>query len=395
MGEHGHTGRAGGPAGGHGQRVARFAGFGEAGGVQDRGAEGRRPPGIDRQDRIAVVPGPAEAVEERGVIGIEHHQAGHGWQATDSWVRLVDVMTAAASPSPPVGWRCWVAGARPRTLPAAIVPVLVGTACAVGVAEIHGWRAVAAGVVALGLQIGTNFANDYSDGVRGTDDPAERVGPVRLVGWGIKPAAAVKRAALVSFLVAMAAGLALAVAVGPELVLVGAASVAAGWFYTGGSRPYGYYGFGEVFVFVFFGLVATVGSAYVQTGYLTGLSAVAAVPVGLLATALLVVNNLRDIPGDSRSGKRTLAVRLGDRRTRVLYVGLLVLAFMAVPLVAGGFGRGPAAAALLGIVLARPPVVRVLEGARGVALIPVLGATGRVQLVTGVLLAAGLWIGAP
>ncbi len=304
-------------------------------------------------------------------------------------------MTAAASPSPPVGWRCWVAGARPRTLPAAIVPVLVGTACAVGVAEIHGWRAVAAGVVALGLQIGTNFANDYSDGVRGTDDPAERVGPVRLVGWGIKPAAAVKRAALVSFLVAMAAGLALAVAVGPELVLVGAASVAAGWFYTGGSRPYGYYGFGEVFVFVFFGLVATVGSAYVQTGYLTGLSAVAALPVGLLATALLVVNNLRDIPGDSRSGKRTLAVRLGDRRTRVLYVGLLVLAFMAVPLVAGGFGRGPAAAALVGIVLARPPVVRVLEGARGVALIPVLGATGRVQLVTGVLLAAGLWIGAP
>ncbi|MSO87141.1 MAG: 1,4-dihydroxy-2-naphthoate polyprenyltransferase [Acidimicrobiia bacterium] len=304
-------------------------------------------------------------------------------------------MTVAASPSPPVGWRCWVAGARPRTLPAAIVPVLVGTACAVGVAEIHAWRAVAAGVVALGLQIGTNFANDYSDGVRGTDDPTERVGPVRLVGWGIKPAAAVKRAALASFLIAVVAGLALAVAVGPELLLVGAASVAAGWFYTGGSRPYGYYGFGEVFVFVFFGLVATVGSAYVQTGYLTGLSAVAAVPVGLLATALLVVNNLRDIPGDSRSGKRTLAVRLGDRRTRVLYVGLLVLAFMAVPLVAGGFGRGPAAAALVGIVLARQPVARVLEGARGVALIPVLGATGRVQLVTGALLAAGLWIGAP
>ncbi len=304
-------------------------------------------------------------------------------------------MTPAAPSDPPVGWRAWVAGARPRTLPAAVVPVLVGTACAVGVVEIQLWRAIAAGVVALGLQIGTNFANDYSDGVRGTDDPAQRVGPVRLVGWGIQPAAAVKRAALGSFLVAMVAGLALAVAVGPELVLVGAASVAAGWFYTGGSHPYGYYGFGEVFVFVFFGLVATVGSAYVQTGYLTDLSAVAAVPVGLLATALLVVNNLRDIPGDTRSGKRTLAVRLGDRRTRVLYVSLLALAFMTVPVVAGGFGRGPAAAALVGIVLARQPVVQVLEGASGAALIPVLGATGRVQLVTGALLAAGLWIGAP
>jgi 1,4-dihydroxy-2-naphthoate octaprenyltransferase len=288
-----------------------------------------------------------------------------------------------------------VAGARPRTLPAAVVPVLVGTACAHGVVDVIVWRAIAAGVVALALQIGTNFANDYSDGVRGTDDPRRRVGPVRLVGWGLKPPRSVKAAALLSFAVAGAAGLALAAAVGPELVVVGAAALAAGWFYTGGSHPYGYYGFGELFVFVFFGLVATLGSTYVQTETVTGLSAVAAVPVGLLATALLVVNNLRDIPGDTTSGKRTLAVRLGDGRTRAFYVGLLVTAFVAVPVVAGGFDRAPAAVALVGVVLARRPVLQVLEGARGPELIPVLGATGRVQLIAGTLLAAGIWLGAP
>jgi 1,4-dihydroxy-2-naphthoate octaprenyltransferase len=214
------------------------------------------------------------------------------------------------------------------------------------------------------------------------------------VGWGLQPPKAVKAAALLSFAVAGVAGLALAVAVGPELVLVGAAALAAGWFYTGGSHPYGYYGFGELFVFVFFGLVATIGSTYVQTESLTALAAVAAVPVGLLATALLVINNLRDIPGDTTSGKRTLAVRLGDRRTRALYVGMLVAAFVAVPVVAGGFDRAPAAVALVGVVLARGPVLRVLEGATGPALIPVLGSTGRVQLITGALLAAGIWLGA-
>lgn len=299
-------------------------------------------------------------------------------------------------PPPPTGARAWLAGARPRTLPAAIVPVLVGTACAVGVAdEVVAWRALAAGIVALALQIGTNYANDYSDGVRGTDEPGLRVGPVRLVGWGIKPPGAVKRAALLSFLVAGLAGLALAVAVGPELVVVGVAAIAAGWFYTGGSHPYGYYGFGELFVFVFFGLVATAGSTYVHTGSITALSVVAAVPVGLLATALLVINNLRDIPGDTVSGKRTLAVRLGDGRTRALYTAMLVATFVAVPIVAGGFDRAPAAVALVGVVLARHPVLHVLSGARGPALIPVLGATGRVQLVTGALLAAGIALGAP
>jgi len=296
----------------------------------------------------------------------------------------------------PTGWRAWVAGARPRTLPAAVVPVLVGTACALGVADqVVVWRAVAAGVVALALQIGTNYANDYSDGVRGTDEPGLRVGPVRLVGWGIMSPRAVKIAALTSFLVAAVVGFALVLAVGWELLVVGVAAIAAGWFYTGGSHPYGYYGYGELFVFVFFGLVATVGSTYVHTEAVTGLSFVAAIPVGLLATALLVVNNLRDIPGDTESGKRTLAVRIGDRRTRALYTALLVIAFVCVPVVAGGFDRAPAAVALVGVVMARRPVLRVLEGARGPALIPVLGATGAVQLATGVLLAAGIALGAP
>lgn len=303
-------------------------------------------------------------------------------------------MIDGTASAPPRGWRTWVAGARPRTLPAAVVPVLVGTACAVGEVDVWAWRALAAGVVALCLQIGTNFANDYSDGVRGTDDPGRRVGPVRLVGWGLQPPGAVKRAALLSFAVAAVAGLSLAVAVGPELLVVGAAAIAAGWFYTGGSHPYGYYGLGEAFVFVFFGVVATVGSTYVQVEELTALSLVASIPVGLLATALLVVNNLRDIPGDTASGKRTLAVRLGDVRTRWLYVGMLVAAFLCVPVVAGVFERAAAAAALVGIVLARQPVLLVLEGASGPALIPVLGATGRVQLVTGTLLAGGLWLSA-
>lgn len=286
----------------------------------------------------------------------------------------------------------WFAGARPRTLPAAVVPVLVGTACAVG--ERPGglvwWRAAAALVVALALQVATNYANDYSDGKRGTDDPGQRVGPPRLVGWGLASPTAVKRAAMLSFAIAGLAGLTLAVAVGPQLIVVGAASMAAGWFYTGGPRPYGYAGFGEVFVFAFFGVVATAGSSYVQLESLTGLSLGASLPVGLLATALLVVNNLRDIPGDTKVDKLTLAVRLGDRRTRVLYVALIVLAMLAVPLVSGLGGRPAGAVALGALILAQRPVVLVLGGAKGPALIPVLGATGRVQLVFGILFAAGL-----
>jgi 1,4-dihydroxy-2-naphthoate polyprenyltransferase len=290
----------------------------------------------------------------------------------------------------------WVAGARPRTLPAAIVPVLVGTACAVGDtgAErgIVWWRAVAAVVTAIAIQVGTNYANDYSDGKRGTDDPGQRVGPPRLVGWGLATPEAVRRAAIGSFAVAGVAGLTLAIAVSWWLLLVGAASFAAGWLYTGGPRPYGYAGFGELFVFLFFGVVATVGSTYVQTERITALSVGASIPVGLLATALLVTNNLRDIPSDAQIGKRTLAVRLGDRRTRILYVLLLVGAFVSVPLVAGLGGRPAGAIALAALLPAQKPVTAVLSGARGPALIPVLAMTGRVQLIFGVLFAAGLAI---
>jgi len=290
----------------------------------------------------------------------------------------------------------WVAGARPRTLPAAVVPVVVGTACAVG--RVPGgliwWRAGAAMIVALALQVATNYANDYSDGVRGTDADDKRVGPVRLVGQGLASPKSVKLAALGSFAVAGLVGTALAIAVGPILFVVGAAAIAAGWFYTGGPRPYGYAGLGEAFVFVFFGVVATAGSAYVQTSELSRLSLASSVPVGLLATALLVVNNLRDIPGDTEVGKNTLAVRLGDLRTRYLYTALLVLPYVCVPLIAGLGSRPAAALALASVILAQKPVIAVLSGAKGRDLIPVLAATGRVQLAFGVLLALGLAISA-
>jgi 1,4-dihydroxy-2-naphthoate octaprenyltransferase len=290
----------------------------------------------------------------------------------------------------------WIQGARPRTLPAAIVPVVVGTAAAAGMdgittgaKGIMAWRVGAALVVSLALQIGVNFANDYSDGVRGTDDV--RVGPLRLVASGTKSAAAVKQAALLAFAVAALAGLALAAATTWWLLLVGAAAIAAAWFYTGGPRPYGYAGFGEVFVFAFFGVVATTGSAFVQIERVTPLTLAVSLPVGLLATALLVVNNLRDIPGDTDAGKRTLAVRLGDARTRALYAGLLVATFVSVPFIAGPSGRPLAAFALFAVLLARKPAMIVLGGATGPALIPALGATGRLQLVFGALFAAGLW----
>ena len=282
----------------------------------------------------------------------------------------------------------WVLGARPRTLPAAIVPVLVGTAAAVGEPGdgIVWWRMAAAMVVALAIQIATNYVNDYADGVRGTDD--RRVGPVRLVGSGLASATEVRLAAGISALVAAVAGLALAAAVGPEVLVVGVASLLAGYFYTGGPKPYGYLGLGEVFVFVFFGLVATVGSSYVQLDRITGVAVGASVPVGLLATALLVVNNLRDIPTDARSGKRTLAVRLGDGGTRSLYVGLVAGAFVVVPLLA--LRRPWVLLAVLALPLAARPMQRIAQGATGMALIPVLGETGRLQLAFGALLAVGL-----
>jgi 1,4-dihydroxy-2-naphthoate polyprenyltransferase len=280
----------------------------------------------------------------------------------------------------------WLVGARPRTLPASIVPVLVGTGVARGYGEAVWWRALLAAIVAVSLQVGVNYANDYSDGVRGTDE--RRVGPVRLVAGGLATPGAVKRAALLAFGVAGVAGLVLAAVAGWWLLAVGAVSVGAAWFYTGGPRPYGYVGLGEVSVFVFFGLVATTGTAYVQTERLTVLEVLAALPVGLMAVALLVVNNLRDIPGDTAAGKRTLAVRLGPARTRRLYESCVLGAVvLVIPL---AFYRPWALLGLAALPVALLPVRAVAAGAEGRDLVPVLGATGRAQLVIGLLLAIGL-----
>jgi 1,4-dihydroxy-2-naphthoate polyprenyltransferase len=280
----------------------------------------------------------------------------------------------------------WVAGARPRTLPAALAPVLVGTGAA---AALDGFRlgpALLALVVALALQVAVNYANDYSDGRRGTD--ADRVGPMRLVGSGAATPRQVLVAAGLSFLVAAVAGLALAALSSWWLIAVGAVCIAAAWTYTGGPIPYGYRALGEVFVFVFFGLVAVVGTTYVQTLTLPGLAFVVAVPVGLLIVAILVVNNLRDIEGDALVGKRTLAVLLGDRPTRLLFAGLFVVAFAVIALV--GISRPWVLIALLATPLAAKPARTVLSGGRGPALIGALAGTGVTTLVTGVLLGAGL-----
>ena len=226
----------------------------------------------------------------------------------------------------------WVAGARPRTLPAAVVPVAVGSGVAAQYDDFIAWRAVLALVVALALQIGVNYANDYSDGIKGTDE--QRVGPIRLVGSGLAAPGKVLAAAWLSFFAAGVAGLVLAIVVSWWLLVLGAAAVAAAWFYTGGSRPYGYRGLGEVSVFAFFGLGAVLGTAYVQMERLSWLALAAAVPVGLIACALLVINNLRDIPTDEASGKRTLAVVIGDRRTRTLYTLCLLLPYLGAVAVA-------------------------------------------------------------
>ncbi len=363
-------------------------------------------------------------------------------------------MTASgpAGPPPTPGpVRKWWLGARPRTLPAALVPVVVGTAVAhplhhVGVVVarflnpghsvdlalgkgvtvttaksgasayastviVHfpqgspagfWWRALGALVVALAIQIGTNYANDYSDGIRGTDDV--RVGPVRLTATGLASPSAVKRAAFGAFGVAAVAGLALAWATSWWILLVGAACILAGWSYTGGPRPYGYAGLGEVFVFVFFGLVATVGTFYVETLQLDRWQVwVAAVMVGLLATALLLANNLRDITTDTESGKKTLAVRIGRRRAGWCYVACVALPFVGVVM----WGLLAVTCSirtswpvwmflpLLATPLAVAPVRLALGDAEGRALLPVLAATGRLQLAFGATLALALWLTLP
>jgi 1,4-dihydroxy-2-naphthoate polyprenyltransferase len=280
----------------------------------------------------------------------------------------------------------WVAGARPRTLPASLVPVVVGTGIAIGEGHAIWWRAVVAAFVALALQIGVNYSNDYSDGIRGTDEV--RVGPLRLVGSKVAKPKQVLAAAMLCFLAAAVAGLVLAAVTTWWLLLVGAAAIVAAWFYTGGSKPYGYYALGEVSVFIFFGLVAVVGTAYVQLERFPWTLWVAATAVGLLACALLVANNLRDIPTDRESGKHTLAVLLGDHRTRLLYALCAALPFpIALALAAP---RHWALLALLAAPLSLPPTRKVLGGAKGPELIAVLGETGKLQLAFGILLAIGL-----
>jgi 1,4-dihydroxy-2-naphthoate polyprenyltransferase len=288
-----------------------------------------------------------------------------------------DVMTDA---------RKWLAGTRPRTLPAAVVPVLIGSGVALGYGKFSWWRALLALVVALALQVGVNYANDYSDGVRGSDE--RRVGPVRLVASGLATPRQVLFAAFGCFAVAGFAGLVLAAYTSWWLVAFGAACILAAWFYTGGPRPYGYFGLGEVFVFVFFGLAAVAGTAYVQMDSFCPLALIAAVPAGLLACALLMINNLRDIRSDTTVGKRTLAVRLGDGRSRTAYVAALMVPFACAAGVA--VARPLVLLVVLVVPLTRLPVQAVRAGASGPALIRTLGQTGRVQLAFGIAFTVGL-----
>ncbi len=298
-------------------------------------------------------------------------------------------MSTGAALRPSAGQ--WWAGARPRTLPAAVAPVLAGSGVAWFYDGFVAPRAALALVVSLALQVGVNYANDYSDGIRGTD--TDRVGPLRLVGSGLARPAAVRSAAFGCFAVASLAGLALVVLTGFWWLLgVGVACVLAAWFYTGGRRPYGYLGLGELFVFVFFGLVAVGGTVYVQLARLPMAGLVTGVAVGALACALLVINNLRDLVGDARVGKRTLATRIGDRRTRVTFLLLVSLA-SAMVIVLAALTSWWALLGLIGTAVAGPAVRTVLQGASGPALIGVLQTTGLAELLCAVGVAAGLVLG--
>ena len=284
----------------------------------------------------------------------------------------------------------WVQGARPRTLPVAVSPVAVGTGAAYALGQTIWGYALLALVVALSLQVGVNYANDYSDGIRGHSPGAGRVGPVRLVGQDLANPTDVRLAAFVAFFLAALWGFAL-VALSEAWVMlpIGALCVVAAWYYTGGRRPYGYSGLGEVFVFVFFGLVGTLGTLYTQAGVLTLEGAIGAVGVGALASAVLVANNLRDIPSDAAAGKRTLAVRLGDRGTRILYAGLVVVSVLVV-VACAVLGSWFALLALPAYALLWPALTALRTGAVGRDLIPVLARTGQFQLLWSVLLAVGL-----
>ncbi|MGW0161939.1 1,4-dihydroxy-2-naphthoate polyprenyltransferase [Mycobacterium sp. NPDC003323] len=283
----------------------------------------------------------------------------------------------------------WVSGARPRTLPNAVAPVIAGTGAAAWLGSAVWWKALLALAVSLALIIGVNYANDYSDGIRGTDDV--RSGPMRLVGSKAAGPRAVLTAAIVSLLIGAIAGLALAIVSAPWLIAVGAVCIAGAWLYTGGSKPYGYRGLGEVAVFVFFGLVAVLGTQYTQALRVDWVGLALAVGVGALSSAVLVANNLRDIPTDADSGKITLAVRLGDARTRLLFQALVAVTFVltlvlmfATPWCAVGFAAVPLA------VKAAAPV---RGGSGGAALIPVLQFTGLTMLVWSVTVSLALGLG--
>ena len=284
----------------------------------------------------------------------------------------------------------WLQGSRPRTLPNAVAPVIAGTGAAAWLHDSVWWKALLALAVALALVVGVNFANDYSDGIRGTDD--DRAGPVRLVGAKLATPRSVLTAAVISLSIAAASGLALALASAPWLIAVGIGCIAGAWLYSGGSRPYGYAGFGEVAVFVFFGLVAVLGTQYTQAHRIDWVGAVLAVATGALSSAVLVANNLRDIPTDRVAGKMTLAVRIGDARTRTLYLALIAVAGLgtlvlmpATPWCAAGLVAAPIAARA-----AKP----VRDGRTGPDLIPVLRDTGLTMLVWSVAVAAALAVSA-
>jgi len=279
----------------------------------------------------------------------------------------------------------WIVGARVKTLPAAVAPVLIGTSYA---EKINWSNAFLALVVSLFLQIAVNFANDYSDGVRGTD--THRIGPVRLVASGLASASSVKAAALISFLIAAIAGFVLALTISPWLFLVGATSIWAAWGYTGGKKPYGYFGFGELSVFIFFGLVATVGSYYIQTEQFNWQIFLLALPVGTLSCAILAINNLRDLPQDKLVGKRTMAVRIGEKNTRVFFMLLLVTA--QVTALAAASISSLALITLICAPITYRVVRQVLNSAVGAELIEVLSKTAKLQLLMASLLAAALAI---
>ena len=283
----------------------------------------------------------------------------------------------------------WVEGARPRTLPNAVAPVIAGTGAAAWLHSVVWWKAALALVVAVGMIVAVNYANDYSDGIRGTDD--DRAGPLRLVGSRLAAPRSVLTAAVASVVLAATAGLALALSSAAWLIAVGAACVLGAWFYTGGSRPYGYHGFGEVAVFVFFGLVGVLGTQYVQALRIDWVGVVLAVATGSLSSAVLVANNLRDIPTDTRSGKVTLAVRLGDAATRLLYKVLLLVAgvltlvlMLATPWCAVG---------LIAVPLALRAAAPVRKARTGAELIPVLRDTGLTMLVWSVTVGLALALG--